>query len=65
MSKSKIEKILTLLKELPENTTPEDMDKIMYHIQLKKDVLEGIKQLDEGRGIPHDQVKKLSKIWLK
>jgi len=65
MSRSKIEKIIALVDELPKDTRPEDMDKIMYHIQLKKDILEGIKQLDEGKSIPHDKVKNLAKTWLK
>ena len=65
MSRSKIEKIIALVDELPEDTRPEDMDKIMYHIQLKKDIFEGIEQLDKGKGIPHDKVMNLAKTWLK
>lgn len=65
MSKSQIEKIIALVNRLSEDTQPEDIEKILYHLELKKDIIEGLKQLDEGKGIPQEEVKKLAESWLK
>ena len=65
MSRSEIEKIIALVEKLSEDTRPEDIDELLYHIQLKKDILEGIKELDEGKGIPHKKVKDAARTWLK
>lgn len=57
MSKSKIkEKILTLLKKLPDDTSPEEMDDIMYHVYVKQQILRGLEDIKQGKVIPHKQV---------
>jgi len=65
MSKNTIEKIIALVDELPRDTAPKDLDEIMYHLQLKKEIIEGIIQLDQGEGISHDKIKKMAQKWLK
>ncbi len=60
------EEVIALIKKLPEDTT---IDDIMYHLYVKKKILAGLKSLDEGKGIPHEQVmenaKKRLQKWLK
>ena len=60
------EEIIALIKKLPEDTT---IDDIMYHLYVKKKILAGIKDIDEGKVIPHEQVmenaKKRLEQWLK
>ena len=60
------EEIIELIKKLPEDST---IDDIMYHLYVKKKILAGLKDLDEGKGIPHEQVMKNAKKrleqWLK
>jgi predicted transcriptional regulator len=40
---------------VPEKATWDD---IMYEIYVRKKIAEGIKDADEGRVIPHEEVKK-------
>lgn len=60
------EEIIELIKKLPDDTT---IDDIMYHLYVKKKILAGLKSLDEGKAIPHEQVMKNAKKrleeWLK
>ncbi len=30
---------------------------LMYELYVKQKIEEGLKELDEGRGLPHDEVK--------
>ncbi len=65
MSRSMIEKILTLIKELPENTKPEDMDEAMYQLFAKKEILKGLEDSKKGNIISLDEFKeKIAKKWL-
>jgi len=60
-----IEKILTLIKELPENTHPEDMDEAMYQLFAKKEILKGLEDSRKGNIISLDEFKKkMAKKWL-
>ncbi|MBY9005908.1 MAG: hypothetical protein KGD63_04035 [Candidatus Lokiarchaeota archaeon] len=58
--------IITFIKNLPEDVS---IDDIMYHLYVKKKKLTGIEQLDQGKGIPHENVmentKKRLEQWLK
>ena len=66
MSRSMIEKILYLIKELPKNTNPEDMDEVMYRLYAKKEILEGLEDSRNGNVISLDEFKKkMAKKWLK
>lgn len=46
---------LEMIKKLPEKATWDD---IMYEIYVRKKIEAGIKATDEGRVVPHDEVKK-------
>ena len=60
------EEIMDLIRKLPEDVTIND---IMYHLYVKKKILSGIKELDQGKVIPHEQTmenaKKRLEQWLK
>lgn len=66
MSKGMIEKILTLIKNLPENTNPEDIEEVMYQIYAKKEILKGLEDSKKGNLISFDEFKKkMDEKWLK
>jgi hypothetical protein len=46
---------LEIVKKSPEKATWDD---IMYQIYVRKKIETGINAADEGRGIPHEAVKK-------
>lgn len=48
-------------------TLPDDcsMEEIIYHLDVIRKVEEGIKSLDEGKGIPHEEVERRFARWLK
>ncbi len=49
------------LEELPENATWEDVqERINFLVGIRK----GLRELDEGNGIPHDCVKEEFAQWL-
>ena len=60
------EEIIDLIKKLPEDAT---IDDIMYHLYVKKKILAGIKDLKQGKVIPHEKVMENAKErlerWLK
>lgn len=43
-----------LIEQLPESASWDDL---MYELYVKQKIEEGLKELDEGRGIPHADVK--------
>lgn len=66
MSRTVIEKILTLIKELPESTNPEDMEEVMYNLYSKKEVLKGLEDRKKGNVMNFDEFKKkMDEKWLK
>ncbi len=58
--------IIELIKKLPENAT---IDDIMYHLYVKKKIIAGIEEIEQGRVVPHEKVMKNAKKrleqWLK
>jgi predicted transcriptional regulator len=46
---------LELIGKLPEKATWDD---IMYEIYVRKKIAEGLKAANEGRVVPHEEVKK-------
>ncbi len=55
------EEILELLEQLPDDATIEDAIErliILYKVQ------QGMEQLDDGEGIPHDEAKRRIRKWL-
>ncbi|MBI5189556.1 MAG: hypothetical protein HZA22_02615 [Nitrospirae bacterium] len=53
--------VLNMIESLPEEVTVDD---IMAELYFKMQVDAGLKELDEGRGIPHDEVKSRMSRWL-
>ena len=56
------EQVINLVNSLPGDVTVDD---IMAHLYFKLQVDAGLKELDEGKGIPHEKVKKRMGRWLK
>lgn len=56
------EKVITMIQHMPQDTSIED---IMAELYFRYEVDEGLKQLDEGEGIPHEEVEKRMGKWLK
>ena len=55
------EEVIKIIKGLPDNATIED---IMHQLYVRAKIEAGIKELDEGKGIPHEEaMDKISK-WL-
>lgn len=50
-----------VLKTLPDDCSLED---ISYHLYLRSQVEEGLRDLDEGRTLPHEQVMQEAAEWL-
>ena len=56
------EQVLNMVKEMPEDVT---LDDIMAEIYFKAQVDAGLRELDEGKGISHEEVEKRIAKWLK
>ena len=61
MSKVK-QQIIQIIQSLPEDVT---IDDVMAELYFKLQVDAGLKELDEGKGIPHEEVEKRISKWLK
>ena len=56
----KRDKAIETIKELP----PEfDLDELIERLIFVDKVEKGLKQLDEGKTVPHEEVKKITKKW--
>ncbi|MDZ4384187.1 MAG: hypothetical protein U0940_01755 [Nitrospirota bacterium] len=55
------EQVIHMILSLPEDST---IDDIMAELYFKLQVDAGLKELDEGKGIPHEEVKKRMARWL-
>ena len=54
-------RVIQLIQSLPDNVTLDDM---MAELYFKLQVDAGLKELDEGEGIPHEEVEKRISKWL-
>jgi predicted transcriptional regulator len=55
------EQVIEMIRALPESTTVDDiMDELLFRIQIDH----GLRELDEGKGIPHEEVKRRMSKWL-
>ncbi len=55
------ETVRELLDRLPEECTLQD---VLYHLYVISEIEQGVRELDEGRGIPHEQVEQeLRRKW--
>ncbi len=55
------ETAIDTIKNLPDNATWED---IKERIEFLAGIRKALKELDEGKGIPHDQVEIESSTWV-
>ena len=55
------EQVIHMIQSLPEDTTVDD---IMSELYFKLQVDAGLRELDEGKGIPHEEVQKRMSRWL-
>ncbi|MBI3812547.1 MAG: hypothetical protein HY283_10150 [Nitrospirae bacterium] len=54
--------VIQMIESLPEDVSVED---IMAELYFKLQVDSGLKELDEGKGIPHEEVERRMAKWLK
>ncbi|HLP60923.1 MAG TPA: hypothetical protein VK186_23220, partial [Candidatus Deferrimicrobium sp.] len=55
------EQVIKLVETLPEEVT---LDDIMSELYFKTQVDRGLMELDEGKGIPHEEVEMRLSEWL-
>ena len=55
------EKVIQMIQQLPDNVTVDD---IFSEIYFKLQVDSGLRELDEGKGIPHQKVKERMSKWI-
>nr|AAU83771.1 hypothetical protein GZ33H6_20 [uncultured archaeon GZfos33H6] len=56
------EKVIKMIEELPEDITVSD---IMAELYLRQNVDEGLKELDEGKGVSHEEAKRRLNRWIR
>lgn len=54
------EKVIQMIQQLPDDVTVDD---IFSEIYFKLQVDSGLGELDEGKGIPHQEVKERMSKW--
>jgi len=62
MSKIK-EKIISLIKNLPADTTSEDIEEMIDFLYVKKQVLEGLEDFKNGRSYSLEELENISRTW--
>jgi hypothetical protein len=55
------EKVIQIIQQLPDGVTVDD---IFSEIYFKLQVDSGLRELDEGKGIPHQKVKERLSKWI-
>ncbi len=50
---------LDVIKQLPDDTTMQELTEELYAAAVR----EGLDELDQGKGIPHDEVKRQFDGW--
>ena len=55
------EQVIQLVQQLPDDIT---IDDILSELYFKLQVDGGLRELDEGRGIPHQEVKERMSKWV-
>jgi hypothetical protein len=53
--------VISMLKDMPENVTLED---IMEYLYVKQKILKGQKQLESGQFYTHEEAKEIMAKWL-
>lgn len=55
------QQVIQIIQSLPDDVT---LDDIMAELYFKLQVDAGLKELDEGKGVPHEEVEKRISKWL-
>lgn len=55
------QEVLKMIQTLPDEVS---IDDIMAELYFKSQIDAGLKELDEGKGIPHEEVEKRMSTWL-
>ena len=55
------EAIIALIRKLPDDVTVDD---VMQELYVRRSIEEGLRELDDGQGIPHEDVKQRLTKWL-
>lgn len=55
------QQVIQIIQSLPDDVT---LDDIMAELYFKLQVDAGLKELDDGKGIPHEEVEKRMSKWL-
>lgn len=55
------QQVIQMIQSLPEEVT---IDDIMAELYFKLQVDTGLKELDEGKDIPHEEIEKRMSKWL-
>jgi len=55
------EEVMELLKEIPDDSTFEE---IQYHLYVRQKIQRGIKDIEEGRTYTQEEMEKRMKKWL-
>lgn len=56
------EAVIAMLRQLPDDITLED---IQYHLYVRQMVEEGIKDVEAGRVIPHEEAVRRMDKWMR
>jgi hypothetical protein len=56
------ESVISLVKDMPEDATLEDIMEFLY---VKQKILKGQKQLESGQFYTNEEAKEIMKEWLK
>lgn len=56
----KREKVMETVKELPHEF---DLEELIERLVFVEKVEKGLQQIGEGKTVPHEQVKEISKKW--
>ena len=57
---SEKEEVMQLLKELPDNST---LEEIQYHLYVRQKIQRGIKDVEEGRTYTQEEMEKRMEKW--
>lgn len=55
------QQVIQMIQSLPEEVTVDD---IIAELYFKLQVDGGLKELDEGKGIPHEEIEKRISKWI-
>ena len=56
------DEVIEMIQKMPEDISVED---IMAELSFRYQVDQGLRQLDEGKAIPHEEIERRMAKWLK